>query len=87
MVSALAPWCSVSGAVMSRHLRDLGNININRHKRTKLELIATVQRAHGDHRERHVILTERGAAGVRQMIVAMKEKTPLRRPMPRAALV
>jgi hypothetical protein len=41
-VSALAARCGVSHAVMSRHLRDLGNVN--RHKKTGLELVAACLR-------------------------------------------
>jgi hypothetical protein len=60
----------VSNTVMSRHLRDLGNIN--RHRKTGLELVAVTQRVYGDRRERHVILTARGANVARQMIAALR---------------
>lgn len=73
-VSALATRCRVSNTVMSRHLRDLGNIN--RHRKTGLELVAVTQRVYGDRRERHVILTARGANVARQMIAALRPGVP-----------
>ena len=77
-VSALATRCNVSNTVMSRHLRDLGNIN--RHRKTGLELVAVTQRVYGDRRERHVILTARGANVARQMIAALHPAMPTRVP-------
>src|SRR5258708_36280706 len=54
-VSALAARCGVRHAVMSRHQRDLGNVN--RHKKTRLVLVAVTQRVYGDRRAPPVNLT------------------------------
>ena len=64
-VSALAIRTGASPTKASRHVQDLGNTN--RHGRRGLELVTVAQRAHGDHREQRLYLTERGRALVRQM--------------------
>jgi DNA-binding MarR family transcriptional regulator len=76
-VSALAARCNVDPSVMSRHLRDLGNLN--RHKKTGLELVAVTQRVYGDRREYRVILTQRGVTVARQVIAALRPM-PIRMP-------
>ncbi len=70
-VSDLAKRCGVKPCVISRHLRDLGTIN--RHHEPSLGLITVIQCAHGDRRQRHVILTEHGAAIARKMIAILKQ--------------
>lgn len=57
-VSELAARRSVSGAVMSRHLSELGSHN--RKGGVGLGLVAVVQRIYGDRREHRVVLTEKG---------------------------
>ncbi len=74
-VSELAVKCSVSGAVMSRHLGELGGRN--RRGGAGLGLIAVVQEIHGDRRERRVVLTARGVAIARQAIAAARGEGPV----------
>ena len=69
-VTELAKRCGMNGSVISKHLRDLGTVN--RRQGPGLELIAVVQQVHGDHRERRVILTERGGTLARKVVNAMK---------------
>lgn len=76
-VSPLAARCGISAAVMSRHLGDLGAFN--RRREPGLGLVAMVQQAHGDRRERRVILTDRGAALVREVNLAMRGEGPMAR--------
>jgi DNA-binding MarR family transcriptional regulator len=73
--SALATQCNVSRTVMSRHLRDLGSVN--RHRKAGLGLIVVTRCIHGDLRERHVTLTQRGVKVARRMIAALQPVVPM----------
>ena len=73
-VSELAVKCSVGGAVMSRHLGELGARN--RKGGAGLGLLAMVQQTHGDRRERQVVLTEKGVAVARQAVAAARGEGP-----------
>jgi DNA-binding MarR family transcriptional regulator len=79
-VGALAARCGVDSSVMSRHLTDLGSCN--RHNEPGLALITTVQRIHGDRRERRVYLTEHGRSVFRRMIEELKRPHWRLRPLP-----
>ena len=69
-VSALATKIGVRPHTVSKYLRDLGPTN--RRQEPSLGLITIIQRAHGDRRIRHVILTERGATVARQTIAIFR---------------
>jgi DNA-binding MarR family transcriptional regulator len=69
-VSGLAAKVGVPTNTVSKYVRDLGTTN--RRQEPGLGLITIIQRPHGDRREWHVILTERGAAVVRQMKAAFE---------------
>lgn len=69
-VTSLAIRCSVDSTVMSRHLRDLGNVN--RHGKEGLGLVVLTRRAHRDLRERRAILSENGVALMRRIITILK---------------
>ncbi|APO56362.1 transcriptional regulator [Bradyrhizobium diazoefficiens] len=74
-VAQLAELCGISGAVMSRHLGDLGAYN--RRREPGLGLVAMVQQIHGDRRERRVVLTDKGVAFARQVAAAMRGGGPM----------
>jgi len=85
-VAELAAKCEVSPALMSRILRNLGNVN--RHNRAGLELVVLVQRVHGDRRERRVILTERGVRTAKLIFTILFGEAPSKiGPRPRKPLV
>lgn len=73
-VSELAVKCCVSGAVMSRHLGELGARN--RRGGAGLGLVAVVPKSHWDLRERQVVLTDKGVAIARQLNVAARGGGP-----------
>ncbi|WLB91329.1 hypothetical protein [Bradyrhizobium japonicum] len=74
-VSELAAKRAISGAVMSRHLGELGQRN--RRGGAGLGLIAMVQEIHGDHRERRVYLTDKGVALLHRVLAAIKGEGPM----------
>ncbi|MCS3929167.1 hypothetical protein M2175_004198 [Bradyrhizobium elkanii] len=73
-VAELAARQSVSGAVMSRHLGELGGRT--RQGGAGLGLVAVVQRIHGDRREHRVILTEKGVELARRVNIAARGGGP-----------
>lgn len=73
-VAQLAARRGVSGAVMSRHLGELGGRN--RRGGAGLGLIAMVQKIHGDRRERYVVLTDKGVAVAHQLLIAARGGGP-----------
>src|SRR5258708_9124227 len=75
-VTAVGERCGVEQSVMSRHLRDL--YLSDRHHKDGLQLITITQRIHGDRRERHVFLTERGHEVARQIGKALFDPKPVR---------
>lgn len=70
-VSELAIKCGVSGAVMSKHLGELGARN--RRGGAGLGLVAVIPKSHWD---RQVILTDKGIAIARQAIAAVRGEGP-----------
>lgn len=73
-VSELAVKCGVSGAVMSRHISELGARN--RRRGPGLGLVAVVQDSRWDRRERQVVLTDKGIAVAREAIAAVRGEGP-----------
>lgn len=73
-VAELAARRGVSGAVMSRHVGELGGRN--RRGGTGLGLVTMIQRIHGDRRERQVVLTDKGVALALQAVAAARGEGP-----------
>lgn len=85
-VAELAAKCEVSPALMSRILRNLGNVN--RHNRAGLGLVVLVQRVYGDRRERRVVLTERGVRAAELISIRLFGEAPSKiEPRPKSPLV
>jgi hypothetical protein len=73
-VTALAHRIGVHSTVISRHLRDLGNIN--RRGERGLELIVLAQRVHWDRREHRAYLSEHGVNTARKIAEALRGDLP-----------